>query len=104
MKADAGTGLRLGAALLLYTLIVMGVYLIGAAQTFDEEALAFLYSFVRWLSWGGLLVTWLGLVPWVKRRGRRTLAAVLIAIGFTLLFAFVVVWGAWIYPTSEPLW
>lgn len=101
MKAEsASLALRLGMALFLFSLTVAALYLMGAAQRFTDETLKTLYLVLRWLSWAGLLLTLVSLFPTVLRRRRHSVAAVVLGLGFLSLFAFVLVWGAWIYPEA----
>jgi hypothetical protein len=100
LKADPlALGLRLGTALFLWTLIVAALYLIGAAQSFYEATLLNLFLLLRWLAWAGMAISWLVLAPWARRL-RRTVAAVVLGIGFGLVFVFVLLWGAWVYPQA----
>lgn len=99
MRVDpVALALRLGASLFLFSVIVAVLYLVGAAQSFAEETLKSLFEALRWLAWGGTLAGWLVLVPAARKKARRLLAAVLLGTGFSLLFVFVLVWGAWLYP------
>ena len=99
MKVDLGAlSLRLGLAWLLLSLTVLALFLVGSAQSFLESTLRNLFLEARWLSWAGLLVSWLLLVPLSLNRRRRLLASVALGFGFGTLFAFVAFWGAWIYP------
>jgi len=92
--------LRLGAALLLFTVIVMVLYLVGAAQSFSEDILRLLFLGICWLSWGGLLTTVLVLIPWARHRKRHIGGALAVGMGFALFVCFVLVWGSWVYPSS----
>lgn len=101
MRIDVtALGLRLAVAGFLLTLVVLFLYLAGAAQSFLESTQLLLFRTVRWLSWGGLLVTWLLLVPMTRKKGRRLVSSLVLGLGFGALFSFVLVWGSWIYPDS----
>jgi len=100
LKADSGSlALRLETAFFLFSLTVTLLYLMGAAQSFTEETLRTLFLVVRWLSWAGLLITVVGFVPW-SHRPRHYVAAAVLALGFLVLFGFVLLWGTWIYPNA----
>lgn len=105
MKADPSSlALRLETALFLFSLTVTLLYLMGAAQSFTDETLHTLFLGVKWLSWAGLLVAVLGLVPW-SRQPRHLVAAIVLGVGFLLLFVFVLLWETWLYPSAgNPLW
>lgn len=90
--------LRWVASWFLLSLVILFLYLVGASQSFLEQTQVDLFRLVRWTSWLGLLGTWVLLVPLCRQRLKRVAAAVILGLGFAALFAFVVVWGAWIYP------
>lgn len=105
MKIDYGAlVLRCVIAWFLFSLTVLFLYLAGAGQSFLETTLAGLFRFVRWLSWLGVLATWLVLVPLTPKRLKRRMAAALcLGVGFSSLFVFVLVWGSWVYPEAGRL-
>jgi hypothetical protein len=92
--------LRLGFAWFLLSMTVLSLFLVGAAQSFLDSTLKNLFFEVRLLSWCGLLGSGLFLVPFCWNQGRRLLAALAMALGFALLFSFVLYWGVWIYPDA----
>lgn len=106
MRPDlSALALRLGLAWLLFALTVLALFLVGAAQSFLEPVQRNLFLGLRWLSWTGFLVSLLVLVPLGRKRAARRLAAAGLGLGFALLFAFSLVWGAWIYPDAGlPPW
>jgi hypothetical protein len=91
--------IRLAMAYFLFSLTVTALALMGASQSFTEDTLRSLFLVVRWLSWCGLLVAALCLVPWTRGR-KRILTAVFVALGLLVLFLFVLVWGTWVYPDA----
>ena len=104
MKADkTALALRLTLAWLLISLVVLFLYLVGTAQSFLEPTQDFLFRAVRWLSWLGLLACCCLLVPLTRKNRRRLAVALILAAGFASLFAFVLVWGSWVYPESGRL-
>lgn|GEM_PF-2598588 len=104
MKVDPGAlTLRLALAWFLTSLVVLFLYLVGTAQSFLEPTQDVLFRGVRWLSWLGLLGSACVLAPIVRKNGRRLAWASGLALGFAVLFAFVLVWGSWIYPNSGRL-
>ena len=99
MRVDfSALALRLGLAWFLFSCIVLLVYLFGAAQSFLETTLRDLFVTVHWLSWGGLLTSWLLLLPLARFRVKRVVLAFFLGVGFLCLFLFIVLWGSWIYP------
>jgi len=104
LKVDPGAlTLRLVLAWFLVSLVVLFLYLVGTAQSFLEPTQDVLFRAVRWLSWLGLLGSGFVLVPLVRKSGPRLGWAAVLALGFAALFAFVLVWGSWIYPSSGRL-
>lgn len=104
MRVDrAALALRLTLAWFLLTVVVLFLYLTGTAQSFLEPTQSTLFRAVRWLSWLGLLASWLLLFPLTRRRKKRLLWSGLLGLGFAVVFAFVLVWGAWIYPEAGKL-
>lgn len=104
MRVDSvALALRLGVSLFLFSAIVAVLYLVGAAQSFAEETLRNLFEALRWLTWGGLLLSWLAILPAARKKGHRVLAALVLGVGFSALFLFVLVWGVWVYPDAGAL-
>jgi len=99
----AALALRLTLAWLIFSIAVLYLYLVGAAQSFLEPTQNLLFRGVRWLSWIGFLGSWFLLVPLTRKQGKRVAASLLLGLGCAILFAFVLVWGAWIYPDSGRL-
>jgi len=95
--------LRLTLAWFLISLVVLFLYLVGTAQSFLEPTQDFLFRAVRWLSWLGLLGSCCLLVPLTRRHARRLAWTAILGVGFGVMFAFVLVWGSWIYPESGRL-
>ena len=104
MKIDpSALAIRVVLAFYVLTLVTLFLYLVGAAQSFLDQTQVELFQLVRWQTWLGLLGTWLLLVPASRRHVRRILASVSLGLGFGALFAFVLVWGSWIYPNAGSL-
>lgn len=101
MKPDfPALALRLTLAWFLFSAVLLFLYLVGATQSFLEPIQSLMFWGVRWLSWLGILSSWFLLVPLNRKKGRRMVSAVLLGFGFSALFAFVLAWGAWIYPEA----
>lgn len=100
MKPDfRGQILRWTTAWFLFGLVLLFLYLVGTAQSFLEPDLATLFSLVKWSAWTGTLASWLVVAPLVWRTS-RWVSALVLGLGFTLVFAFVLFWGSWVYPDA----
>jgi hypothetical protein len=100
LKPDLrGQILRWATAGFFFCLVLLFLYLVGTAQSFLEPVLATLFALVKWSAWIGLVVAWFGLVP-MAGRTRRLGPSLVLGVGFTVVFLFVLVWGSWVYPNS----
>jgi hypothetical protein len=103
LKVDvAGLTLRWAVAWFLLSLTGLFLYLVGTAQNFLDSTLADGFRLVRWLAWLGFLGFWCLLLPGIRRQRHRG-AALVLGVLNTLLLAFVLFWGAWVYPDSGVL-
>ena len=99
MKGRLSTlSLRLAVAWFLLDLCALTLFLIGSLQTFLDRTLMDLFLQIRLSTWLGLLAAWFFLVPLSWNQGRRLVFALVISASFTVLFAFVLFWGIWVYP------